>query len=610
MMMATARSAFSEAVIEKVKERIEEQPCVSVLADKVTVARRTVDITAVLMLMPNAEPDEIFQSFVVGAPIVKQHDGDGLAADIRDTLKRVGVVASEQVSAVAADGQYHHNDVPAKLARMLDGHSVFPAVWDHSHLMNLAESDVRKAAEMAWVQDVVDLMTAVSKRFSIGKGWEDLVACGEKRGQRPLRPKLWSETRFAAHAAQVITVFRRNLPLLCAALEERLDAEEAPRAAQLNEMKKELAQLKDATFEIRLRALEDIYSVLATHSKGVQSTRALPWERQASQTKLVDLLERMRVALVAQFKKTPAVSELLDVSEKEELWPSLLQNRATPPATEVAKVARYCSKLTERLQFRGRGQDKGGSQKGTSNGAIADSMDDIRCVADIQQVAVSNTPPQILARQVHEASMRLAGRKLVPLSSVPTARQIEAGIVLLRGHKARTSPELWKALVDQRGGDPEARNYGNLGMLHWKSDKWFGIQRLQGVNPVLIKLCTKIPDNLNVDDTMLRPFLETLTIEEAIQSQKLFLVDLGIVEGVPPAPGTQLCAPMGLFYLNKNSELLPVAIQLFQHKGGDNLVRPPVRSPHLTTPIWHASKHHQRISRMCQGLRHAYATKL
>ncbi|KAF0310452.1 hypothetical protein FJT64_018549 [Amphibalanus amphitrite] len=431
MMMATARSAFSEAVIEKVKERIEEQPCVSVLADKVTVARRTVDITAVLMLMPDAEPDEIFQSFVVGAPIVKQHDGDGLAADIRDTLKRVGVVASEQVSAVAADGQYHHNDVPAKLARMLDGHSVFPAVWDHSHLMNLAESDVRKAAEMAWVQDVVDLMTAVSKRFSIGKGWEDLVACGEKRGQRPLRPKLWSETRFAAHAAQVITVFRRNLPLLCAALEERLDAEEAPRAAQLNEMKKELAQLK------------------------------------ASQTKLVDLLERMRVALVAQFKKTPTVSELLDVSEKEELWPSLLQNRTTPPATEVAKVARYCSKLTERLQFRGRGQDKGGSQKGTSNGAIADSMDDIRCVADIQQVAVSNTPPQILARQVHEASMRLAGRKLVPLSSVPTARQIEAGIVLLRVHKARTSPELWKALVDKRGGDPEARNYGNLVTRLW-----------------------------------------------------------------------------------------------------------------------------------------------
>ena len=32
------------------------------------------------------------------------------------------------------------------------------------------------------------------------------------------------------------------------------------------------------------------------------------------------------------------------------------------------------------------------------------------------------------------------------------------------------------------------------GMLNWRSDKWFGVQRLQGVNPVLITLCTRIPD--------------------------------------------------------------------------------------------------------------------
>ena len=130
-------------------------------------------------------------------------------------------------------------------------------------------------------------------------------------------------------------------------------------------------------------------------------------------------------------------------------------------------MARFCSKLTERLQFRGRGQDKGGSKKGTSNGAIADSMDDIRCVADIQRLAVSDTPPQILARHVREASMRLAGRKLVPLSSVPTVRQIEAGIAFLRGHGSCTSSELWKALVDKRQGDPEAKHYANLVTRLW-----------------------------------------------------------------------------------------------------------------------------------------------
>lgn len=28
----------------------------------------------------------------------------------------------------------------------------------------------------------------------------------------------------------------------------------------------------------------------------------------------------------------------------------------------------------------------------------------------------------------------------------------------------------------------------------WNDDKWFGSQRIQGVNPVLIKLCTTIPE--------------------------------------------------------------------------------------------------------------------
>lgn len=28
----------------------------------------------------------------------------------------------------------------------------------------------------------------------------------------------------------------------------------------------------------------------------------------------------------------------------------------------------------------------------------------------------------------------------------------------------------------------------------WNEDRWFGLQRIQGVNPVLIKLCTKIPE--------------------------------------------------------------------------------------------------------------------
>ena len=91
----------------------------------------------------------------------------------------------------------------------------------------------------------------------------------------------------------------------------------------------------DPSFVMRVRALEDVYPVLATFSKTVQSTKALRWERQAGHEDVASLLEQMRIALVAQFKKSPSASELLNVSEKEVLWPNLLKNQASPPAPEV-----------------------------------------------------------------------------------------------------------------------------------------------------------------------------------------------------------------------------------------------------------------------------------
>ena len=56
---------------------------------------------------PEARASDIFQSFVVGATLVKQHDGQALAADNRDSLEKVGVVTTEKTYAIAADWQYY-----------------------------------------------------------------------------------------------------------------------------------------------------------------------------------------------------------------------------------------------------------------------------------------------------------------------------------------------------------------------------------------------------------------------------------------------------------------------------------------------------------------------
>ncbi len=52
----------------------------------------------------------------------------------------------------------------------------------------------------------------------------------------------------------------------------------------------------------------------------------------------------------------------------------------------------------------------------------------------------------------------------------------------------------------------------------WVSDVEFGRQILNGVNPVLIKKCTKIPDNFSVTSEMVQPFMnDAQTLDQAMQ---------------------------------------------------------------------------------------------
>ncbi|XP_077996826.1 polyunsaturated fatty acid 5-lipoxygenase-like [Glandiceps talaboti] len=107
----------------------------------------------------------------------------------------------------------------------------------------------------------------------------------------------------------------------------------------------------------------------------------------------------------------------------------------------------------------------------------------------------------------------------------------------------------------------------------WKEDWYFGRQRLQGLNPYAIKLCTEIPSNLAVTDEMLKPFLEDMTLDDVIAKKRLFIVNYDFLKDLPTSNDKLVvCAPIGLFFLNNDKDLMPVAIQLFQDKSEDNPV--------------------------------------
>ncbi|KAK7498738.1 hypothetical protein BaRGS_00010115, partial [Batillaria attramentaria] len=128
----------------------------------------------------------------------------------------------------------------------------------------------------------------------------------------------------------------------------------------------------------------------------------------------------------------------------------------------------------------------------------------------------------------------------------------------------------WDSLADIRNVYTEKIFNLPTGADRWSNDLFFGLQRVCSLNHSLIELCTAIPEKLPVTDEMLKPLLQGLTLQEALDQKRLFICDLKILEGLPVRPDFVLCAPIGLFFVDSQQQLRPVAIQLFQKPGPDN----------------------------------------
>ncbi|CAI9737996.1 allene oxide synthase-lipoxygenase protein-like isoform X2 [Octopus vulgaris] len=118
-----------------------------------------------------------------------------------------------------------------------------------------------------------------------------------------------------------------------------------------------------------------------------------------------------------------------------------------------------------------------------------------------------------------------------------------------------------------------------MSVQSWRNDLNFGLQRITGCNPSFIKLCTKIPENMGVDEEMLKPQLEDKTLEEVIAEKRLFYTDHKIMDGLKHREDFDICSPIALFLLNNKGHLIPIAIQLQQQKGPDNPVFTPTDPP-------------------------------
>ncbi|CAL8313272.1 unnamed protein product [Merluccius merluccius] len=110
-------------------------------------------------------------------------------------------------------------------------------------------------------------------------------------------------------------------------------------------------------------------------------------------------------------------------------------------------------------------------------------------------------------------------------------------------------------------------------LQNWMKDSLFGSQFLNGVNPMVIRCCKELPENLPVTDDMVH-LRGGRSLKEEMQSGNIFLCDYKVLDELDANTinGKQqyLMAPLVLLHKTPKDKLKPIAIQLKQKPSEDD----------------------------------------
>ncbi|XP_077357084.1 arachidonate 12-lipoxygenase, 12S-type isoform X2 [Festucalex cinctus] len=150
-------------------------------------------------------------------------------------------------------------------------------------------------------------------------------------------------------------------------------------------------------------------------------------------------------------------------------------------------------------------------------------------------------------------------------------------------------------------------------MAHWKEDRFFGYQCLNGSNPRMIRMCKRLPVNFPVTASMVQSsFPDRTNLDKELKAGNIFVLDYAIMDGIPSntikGQLQYIAAPLCLLYQHPDQGLMPIAIQLGQIPGLDT----PIFLPKDPALAWLLAKMWVRHSefQVFQVLSHLLRTHL
>ncbi|XP_072551460.1 polyunsaturated fatty acid lipoxygenase ALOX15B-like [Salminus brasiliensis] len=149
------------------------------------------------------------------------------------------------------------------------------------------------------------------------------------------------------------------------------------------------------------------------------------------------------------------------------------------------------------------------------------------------------------------------------------------GAVFMKLKLESPAKDTWDSIEDVGGISFEKTKTYEYVQKNWKKDDFFGYQFLNGVNPMMIKRCSEIPENFPVTNDMVKSSLpKTGTLEKEIEKGNIFLCDYKRLSGLQGNEINKkkqyLAAPLCLLFSTPQGKLIPIAIQLNQEPGARN----------------------------------------